>query len=90
MKRIRSIRREDVLFFNTHFVYFLEKGRVFRGRRKASGRGGKGGARGMESRKRFLKIYSKTVRRVKRVWSNSVPERYQRILERFGVRTEVK
>ena len=77
------ISRDKILFFNTHWIYFLKRGWVFRGRRSRNSccRGPS-----MESH-RDLFVKKDSVEKVEYVWFSHEPgfaEQYK-ILQRYGV-----
>ncbi len=80
-KKVR-IPKEKIITFNTRFVYFLEKGKVFRARRKI-GRTRIG--LGCKESSRNLLVIEKSIKKIERV-SRTQDTKLVKILQFHGVK----
>ena len=82
MEKKGRIPREKIIAINTRFVYFLEKEKVFRARRKILNCGGRDIC--MESTVNPL-VVEKSIKRVQKIWNSNNPKLIK-ILKKHGVK----
>ncbi len=82
MERKVKISKEKIIAFNTRFVYFLEKGKVFRGNRNV--KKPRKSLSCLESTQRLLVVES-SIKEIEEFWKTS-DFKLGKILKNYGVK----